>query len=215
MGRGLTIYDSFYHLPRTPIWAPLSVPKGEAIFWDFSAVNGALRIFVSIPANESAPKSLLSDRSRRQAGIPACRRLRFGSGRLTERLVSDNHQCVGSNETIIDTLIEGQLVKCHQIMSAEPLGVIYWIDVLHTAGSTKSIWGIFRILLRSQCRRYSATKEPVAGIQTQLKTSAACLIRVEKGLVAPIRAAQHLYVYLVCVYVQEKASGWIIAIWSM
>ncbi|KAH9916062.1 uncharacterized protein B0H18DRAFT_958990 [Fomitopsis serialis] len=44
------------------------------------------------------------------------------------------------------------------------------------------ILGIFRILVGPQYSRYSATKEPVAKIQTQPKTSAACLIRAEKGL---------------------------------
>ncbi|KAH9918803.1 uncharacterized protein B0H18DRAFT_957798 [Fomitopsis serialis] len=48
--------------------------------------------------------------------------------------------------------------------------------------SEEIILGIFRILVRPQYSRYSATKEPVAEIQTQLKTSAACLIRAEKGL---------------------------------
>ncbi|KAH9935421.1 uncharacterized protein B0H18DRAFT_950975 [Fomitopsis serialis] len=44
------------------------------------------------------------------------------------------------------------------------------------------ILGIFRILVGPQYSRYSATKEPVAEIQTQPKISAACLIRAEKGL---------------------------------
>ncbi|KAH9925518.1 uncharacterized protein B0H18DRAFT_955044 [Fomitopsis serialis] len=49
--------------------------------------------------------------------------------------------------------------------------------------SEEIILGIFRILVgHTQYSRYSATKEPVAEIQTQLKTSAACLIRAEKGL---------------------------------
>ncbi|KAH9915606.1 uncharacterized protein B0H18DRAFT_959256 [Fomitopsis serialis] len=142
-----------------PCQYPRGIPWRSNIL-GFFAVNGALRIFVSIPANESAPKSLLSDRSRRQAGIPACRRLRFGSGRLTERLVSDKSAAKSDNipgdmwsisehidkiinvleamymaiqviwhETIIDTLIEGQLVKCHQIMSAEQV-----LQIIATGG---------------------------------------------------------------------------------
>ncbi|KAH9919883.1 uncharacterized protein B0H18DRAFT_957277 [Fomitopsis serialis] len=68
--------------------------------------------------------------------------------------------------------------EAHLMGKTQPLYILY--DIIPIL---ENILGIFRILSRSHCRRYSATNEPVAEIQTQPITSAACLIRAERGLV--------------------------------